>query len=148
MTAKRFPMWARVVFVLLLPVVAYNIWEYVEGRRLEARLNAVEQRGEPTSVAYLYLPQRAPADAAQADRLYRAASALATDLRGQSIEARNRLSQAWREGRWSSEAIALARAVVGENREALDLADRAAGLPFQGLLAGTSYNYQTGDLLR
>jgi hypothetical protein len=148
MTPRRFPTWSRVVFVLLLPLVAYSTWDYVEGRRLEARLNAIRQRGEPMSVAYLYLPQHPPGGAAEADRLYRAASALATESQGLPIDARNRLMQAWREGPWSPEAIALARTAVGANREALDLVDRAAALPFQGFLPGTSYNYRVTDLLR
>jgi hypothetical protein len=148
MMARRIPVWSRVVFVLLLPVVAYNIWDYVESRRLEPRLNAIRRRGEPTSLAYLYLPQHPHADQAQADRLYRAACALSAEPEGLSLEDRNRVMQAWREGRWSPGAIAIARAAVQANREALDVVDRAATLPFAGFLAGTSYNYRVSDVLR
>src|SRR4029077_17821764 len=112
-----------------LPVVAYNIWDYVENGRLEARLNAVRLRGEATSLASLYLPQHPPAHQAQADRLYRAACALSTDPEGLSIEDRNRVMQAWREGRWSPATLALARTAVERNNEALALTDRAASLP-------------------
>jgi hypothetical protein len=145
---RRVPTWSRVVLVLLLPVVAYNIWGYVENRRLEARLNAIHKLGAPTSLSYLYLPQRAPAGEAQADRLYRAACALAAEPQDLPIAARNRVLQAWREGRWSPDAVAIARTAVTGNREALGLVDRAAALPFAGFQAGTSYNYRVGDLLR
>jgi hypothetical protein len=148
MTTRRFPAWSRVVLILLLPVVAYNGWDYVEGRRLESRLNAIRQRGEPLSLAHVFLRQNASADAAQAARFYMAAGALATDPAGLSIEARNRFWQAWRDGRWLPETLAVARTVVAENREALDLVDRAAPLPFAGFSAGTSYNYRVSDLLR
>jgi hypothetical protein len=144
MTARRIPTWSRIAFLLLLPFVAYSFWDYVEGRRLESRVNAIRQRGEPTSPTY----QRPIGDAARAERLYRAAGALATEPQGWSIEARNRATRAWREDRWTPDAVGLVRATVGENREALGLVDRAAALPFVGFLGGTSYNYRVSDLLR
>lgn len=148
MTRRRLPTWSRIVLILLLPVLAYNVWENVEDRRLQRRLEAVRQRGEPMSLAHLYLPPNASADAMQAERFYRAASALATEPAGVSIEARNRVGQARRDGRWSPETLAMARTAVVANREALDLVDRAAALPFRGFSAGTSYNFRVGELWR
>ncbi len=142
---RRIPTWSRVVFILLLPVVAYNVWDYVESRRLQSRLRAIERRGEPTSTAH---DQRPAGDAARAERFYRAAGALATEPQDVSIAVRNSVMQAWREGRWTPETLDIARTTVAQNREALDLADRAATLPFVGFLGGTSYNYRVGDLLR
>jgi hypothetical protein len=143
MTARRFPLWSRIAFAMLLPVVAYNIWGYVESRRLESRLDAIRRRGEPTSRPY----QHPEGDAARAERFYRAASALVTYSTEPSIEMRNRVRRAWLDGRWAPETLRAASVEVAENREALNFVDRAAGLPFVGFVGGTSYNYQTGDLL-
>jgi len=139
-----------VAFVVLLPILAYTIWDYVESRRLESRLDAIRRRGEPTSPLY----QPPAGDFKQAERFYRAAAALLAfpdqGIRPDpaSIRARNEFQRARLDGRWTPDALELARAEVTMNREALTFVDRAARLPFAGFLGGTSYNYQVGNLLR
>src|SRR6185436_16289776 len=145
MTERRVRLWLRVVSILLLPLAAYSAWDYVESRRLESRLNAIQQRGEPTTHPY-QLPE---GDADLAGRLYRAAGALTSFPRQSSIELRNRVGQAWRTGHWTDEgALEGAALDVAGNREALEFADRAAKLPFVGFGGGTSYNYQVSELLQ
>lgn len=139
----RFTKWSLVVCAVLLPFLAYSIWGYVESRRLESRLRAIEQRGEPTAPPYAY-PR---GDSAQAERFYRAASTLITYSEA-SLEIRNKVGKAGRDGQWTPETLKAASAEVASNREALDYVDRAASLPFIGFPGGTSYNYLTGNLLR
>jgi hypothetical protein len=141
---KHVPVWSRVIFLALLPFVVYSVWNYIETRRLQSRIDAIEQRGEP-----LELQQAAPdADELRAERLYRAAAALAAPpTAGLSIQDANRLMTSWRTGAWTPQALAVARAAVDANRDALALADQAAHLPFRVFTAGTSYNYRTSDLV-
>ena len=144
MTVRRIPIWSRVVLGVLLPILAYNIWDYVESRRLESRLTAIRERGEPTTPPYA----RPTREAAQAERFYRAASALVTYSEARPIVTGNQMRKAWLEGQWTPETLKAASVEVAENREALDFVDRAANLPFGGFLSGTSYNFQTGNLIR
>ena len=143
--SARIPIWSRVVFLALLPFVIYSAWDYVEARRLQSRLDAIQQRGES-----LELRRISPrGDALRAETLYRAAAVLATlrTASPRSVADSNRLGTLWRTGRWTPETLALARADVEAGREALQLADRAADLPFVNFLTGASYNFLIGDLV-
>ena len=146
MTQPRVRLWLRVVFILLLPIAAYNLWDYIEGRRLESRLEAIQLRKEPTTHFY-EVPK---GDALRAQGLYRAAAALALYPEGMSMEAQNQVRKAWLEGRWAKEekALEVAAIEVAENREALEFADRAAAMGFVNFQGGTSYNLQLGELIR
>lgn len=95
---------STVVFVLLLPFVAHVIWDYVESRRLNNRIDAIARSGAPTTVPRVF---PLPPDADRASRYYRAAAVLSSGV--PTYDA-------------SSEDV----------REALSLADRAAPLPFLG----------------
>ena len=141
---RLFPIWSRVAFVVLLPVTAYNAWDYAETRRYEARLAAIQQKGEPTTTAYLET-----GNWAQAERYYRAGGALLVShalLLGVRVDVQKQAFKAVEKGEWTPEAIGLFRASVENNREALAFVDRGAAVPFGGFRAGTSYNYQSGDL--
>jgi len=142
MTAPRIPLWSRVAFLVLLPFVLYTAWGYIESRRLESRVDAIQQRGEPLERPY----PRLTSETRQAERLYRAAAALWVAPE-RSIEERNSIGRVSRENHWTPEAVALARQEVLANREALEFVDRAAALPFAGFAPGTSYNYRAGDLM-
>jgi hypothetical protein len=126
MSAPRVPIWSRVAFFVLVPFVVYSALDYIESRRLESRLNAIQQRGEPLQRPY----PRLTGESRQAERLYRAAAAL------------------WVADRqWTPDTIEPVRKEVLANREALEFVDRAAVLPFVGFAPGTSYNYRAGDLM-
>ena len=143
---SRIPVWSRVVFAVLLPFVAYAVWDYVESRRLQSRLEAIQQSGQPLAPQ----PGHLPAEMLQAERFYRAAAALVNLPSGadRPIAETNRVLVAWRTSRWTPDAVALARSDVDANKEALQFVDRAADLPFRSFAPGTSYNYQTSDLIR
>jgi len=139
----RFAKISLVVCVVLLPFLAYSVWDYVEMARLRGRLDAIEKSGVPAVVKY----QQPSGDAAESERYFRAAAALATEDYS-PVGVRNGVLKALRERQWNPETIEVARATVTGNREAVALVDRAAALPFTGFLAGTSYNYRTADLMR
>ena len=138
----RFLKWSVVVFVVLLPFLAYVVWDYVETKRLQARYRAIERSGAPTTG----LPYHRPTgQAAEAERYYRAAAALVTEFGADvPIETNNRIRNAMRGGRWTPDLVNVVRARVERNREALAFVDRAATLPFEGFPAATSYSYQGG----
>jgi len=119
--SARIPVWSRVVFLVLLPFVLYSAWDVVESRRLQSRLDALDASRQ------LAAPQsgRPPAETLQAERFYRAAAALVT-----------------------TERIASRREDLDANREAFDLVDRAAHLPFRSFVPGASYNFLAGDLAK
>jgi hypothetical protein len=140
----RFTKISFVVCVMLLPFLAYSVWDYVEMARLRRRLDAIAKSGAPAEAPY----QRPTGDAAESERYYRAASALSIDFYDGLPAARNRLQKALRDGQWSADTIGMARAAVARNAEALALVDRAAARSFTGFLAGSSYNYRVADLFR
>jgi hypothetical protein len=108
-----------VVFVLLAPFVAHAIWDYVEERRLGARIRAVVSSGAPTTTRH---PFELSPDAARADEYYRAAAALVT--RGHVAPAR-----------WE------------DYTQALEFVDRASALPFEGFAPGSSYSYLISEMV-
>ena len=128
-----------VALMLVLPFLAHAIWDYVEARRLNARIDSIILSGAPTSTDRY---QPLTGGAADADRYYRAAAALAGGFRlPASPQMAYRVNAAMRDGNWTPDLVDELRARVDEHREALSLVDRAAALPFEGFSAGWSYNY-------
>jgi hypothetical protein len=141
--SARIPNWSRIAFFVLLPFALYVLWDYVETRRIASRLDAIERRKEP-----LVIQGPTPTgQAREAERLYRAAAALVVSPGELPVIERNQLPAGANDDRWTPQTLALVRAYVDANREALELVDRAAGLPFIGFLPGTSYNYLVSDLV-
>ena len=60
-----------VAFALLIPVLAYNVWDYVETRRLNAVIETLVRNGESISEPYRILS----ALEKEADRTYRGSGA-------------------------------------------------------------------------
>jgi hypothetical protein len=110
---------ATVVFVLLAPFVAHAVWDYVEERRLGARVRAVVASGAPTSTPH---PVTLSPDAARADEYYRAAAALVT-------------------------SVHLAQPRFEDHADALEFVDRASALPFEGFAPGSSYSYLVSQMI-
>jgi hypothetical protein len=83
--------------------------------------------------------------AADADRYYRAAAALATYVPGEFQP--SDLYQALARGDPPPDVVGRARQTLNDRSEALRLLDRATDLRFEGFQPGTSYNYRTAQLL-
>lgn len=140
---------AIVSAVILIPVAAHQLWDYLELRRLIAEVEAIRAKGEPVTELEAGLG-RSPehGEPQRAGRLYMAAAVLAAN----EDYAVFPLVSGVRE--WLSGAIAAPpataqerlQALIGGSSEALALADEAGTLTFQGFPAGTAYNYRTADL--
>lgn len=135
-----------VALMLVLPFLAHAIWDYVEARRLHARIDAIVRSGAPTSNE----PSRVLSDAAvDADRYYRAAAALVGPYRPpRSPQTEYRIGASLRSGTWTPDLVDELRAQLAEHREALSLADRAAALSFEGFSPGWSSGHLTSSLMR
>jgi hypothetical protein len=128
--------WSLAVFVVLLPFLAYSIWDLVEAARLRSRVRAIVASGLPIAGAY----RPSVGEATSAEQYYRAAAALVSFAQADpsvSTELRNRTFKAIQtDGDWTADVVATARRRVDQNREALSFVDRASALPFAGLTSG------------
>jgi hypothetical protein len=133
-----------VALLLVLPFLAHAVWDYIETRRLNARVETVARSGAPIT---MYRSVELGADAARAERYYRAASVLAGDFRlSDKPEVEYRLSHAMRDAAWTPAAIDELRSPLEAHDDALALVDRAAPLPFDGFATGSDRNRVVGGL--
>ena len=136
-----------VALLLVLLLLAHSIWDYVETRRLRTRIDAIVARGEPVSLTAFRRPWSS-VETADADRYYRAAATLAGPFRlSDSAQESYRLSVTMKDGNWTPEMVDHIRTRVGEYVDALAYVDRAASLPFEGFVAGWTFNYLQGSIL-
>jgi hypothetical protein len=143
----RFAKASAVMFLLLVPLVAHAIWDYVEARRLRTRLDAIVARGEPLTATRLRIAELT-GGAAESDRTYRAAAALVSDIYGGASPTMGyRVGKAEREAVWPADVLTFIRTAVERNGQALALVDRAAALPFEGFRPDSSYTYQMSELI-
>jgi hypothetical protein len=129
-----------VAFVVLLPFVAYSVWDYLESSRLTRAIDAIGAKGEPLA------PVRTspmPNAGAEAERYYRAGAALAFEPYTLDETAR-RILRADSTAQWPPDLIPELRQHVARFDEATRLADRAAPLPFHGV--GMTDGYWNGAL--
>jgi hypothetical protein len=135
-----------VVFILLIPCVLFTAWDYYESARQDRLLGRIDPDGALLAVPGLRLTQ----EEERSERFYRAASVLAAIGAQTTNETKvrlSRLSTVARQNSWSADSLVDLRAVDADYAEALEFATRAAGLPFKDFTPGTSFNYQTGNLL-
>jgi hypothetical protein len=129
---------AIVVFLLLVPIAAHATWDYIESRRLFTTIDALRQRGEPVSRDMLgRWKTPATLEEYRAARYYEAAAALAhrdvrteRDARPAPGTARGAIEQASALRSLPPAAAADFARITTEFREALDMMDRGAELPF------------------
>jgi hypothetical protein len=129
--------WSAAVFVVLLPFLAYSVWDVIEAASLRSKVQAIAR---PT-------PSSATGDAALAERYYHAASALVSwDEAETSAVARNGMWNVMRgKADWTPVVMAAARHRLDQNREALEFADRASALPFVRTGAPRYFTHKVGD---
>jgi hypothetical protein len=137
---------STVIFMVLIPMLIYSIWDYKELRRLDAALALIDKAGEPSSAPLRMDLAGAPADA---DRYYRAAAVLSSGRATKQLphDAVVALQSAERDDVWPPELVAALQSWVDSQNEAVQLGDRAAALPFVGFAPGSSYSYLVADLV-
>jgi hypothetical protein len=145
----RFARVSLVIFALLTPFVGHALWDYIEARRLRARIDDIAARGEPLT-AFETSVVRLTGGAEDSERYYRAAAAL---VEGDDVSIDGptafRIGTAERDGVWTDDLLAAIRASVDRYRgDALPLVDRAASLPFERFRPGTWSVLQTGAMFR
>jgi hypothetical protein len=140
--------WSVLAFALLLPVVVHEIWDYVEERRLAAVVKDLEQRGEPTGASRPASELRkASAETSEAERNYRAAAVLASNFRTETQPHLKGVAAASQSDQWPADVVTPMRSAIRRYDESLALADRAAGMPFEGFAPGASYTWLAANLL-
>jgi len=132
-----------VALLVALTFLGHSMWDYVEARRLRARIEAIKSRGEPVGASR---PVQLSSAAADADRFYRAASVLASGFDLGDLQRGHQLSLAVRNNDWTPDVREAVRTRLAPYDEAFALASRAAELPFEGFAPGTTSNYLVGHL--
>jgi hypothetical protein len=136
--------------VLLTPLLAHRLWDYLEIRRLIVEIEAIQQRHEPltTAESMTALPPSG-SDRHRAGLALVAAGTLALgSMQQPALSAMHE---------WLAGATVVANpqatfggplaAAVDRAGEALALADKARTLGFDGLPAGINYSYHTAGLM-
>ena len=148
--------WSVVVFAILLPLAVWTAWDYVEARRLKGRIDAIRAKHEAVTLDEIERSRELTGEAAEADRLYQAAAALARPdrgafARGGFLERADKIMSGsiWPNdvvASWPDDFRADVRAYLERRQDALSLLDRASSLTFEGFSAGTTYSYRTARL--
>ncbi len=163
----RFIRWAIVVFVILLPILAFNIWDSIEAHKLKDAIDAIRASGEPATTWDLELhdapltpgaPEPVPGNAAP---YYLAAAALVhyapagrvpIQYPGVSTARIGLLSpamaQALKSGSTDANMLAAAHDLVMPNDDAFKMLDRATSLRFTSFAPGTDYSALRAQLTR
>lgn len=140
---------AIVFAVILTPVAAHQLWDYVELRRLIAEIEAIRSKGEPVTEFEAGLgPDPEPGEPQRAGRTYMAAALLAGNADSSVFQIVSNLHE------WLSGAVPAPQTGAADRLQpfitgsgaALALADKAGTLVFQGFPPGTDYSYRTAEL--
>jgi hypothetical protein len=140
---------AIVAFLVLLPLAAHSLWDYIEIRRLVREIEAIKARGEPASerdVVGGSRPLASEEHGAASYYLAGAMLALGASPTGAITPIREWLAvpQPNRDG--LTRLAGPVHELVRQSSDALLLADKAAGLPFNGFPAGTEYSYRAAGV--
>ncbi len=76
---------AIAIFVLLLPVAAHALWDYLESRRLSNAVEAIRQRGERVYLGTSFYGRPITPEQKQASRYYGAAAHLVREAYGKAL---------------------------------------------------------------
>lgn len=140
---------AIVFAVILIPVAAHQLWDYIELRRLIAEIEAIRARGEPVTELEAgggRAPE--PGEPQRAGRMYMAAALLSANA-GYAVFPIVSGVHEWLSGAVTvppATAAEQLQSLISEASQALALADQAGSLSFQGFPPGTAYSYRTSEL--
>lgn len=140
---------AIVFAVILIPVAAHQLWDYIELRRLIAEIEAIRAKGEPVTELDAGVGRAPePGEPQRAGRMYMAAALLSANA-GYAVFPIVSGVHEWLSGAVTGPPAGAAerlQALTSESSQALALADEAGSLRFQGFAPGTAYSYRTGEL--
>lgn len=138
---------AVVACIVLVPILAHRVWDYVEIRRLVAEIEAIKARGEPVTEWQAVGPPPRRADDT-AGPYYMAGAMLAFDAGASREAARFRQWLAVsRPGETPPpKSVEELAGIVAASADALALADKGAARAFAGLSPGTEFNYRAASL--
>lgn len=139
---------AIVSCVVLLPVAAHRVWDYVELRRLISEIEAIQAKGEPVTERQATGGPPMVSEVKDAGSYYLAGAMLA--LGGNRYDATGPVLEWLAEPTPNREPLTAMAAslqqLVKDSAEPLMLADKASSLPFTGLPAGTDYSYRAASI--
>jgi hypothetical protein len=143
---------AIVIFIVLVPIAAHALWDYIEIQRLQREIEAIRAQGEPVTervagrgyrrltpdqeLAGRYIMAAAVLASPAAKRHRDTVAPLLAHMAGHAPKGFNRADVAQR-----------LDAATAQATDALTLLDRGANLPFAGFPPGTGYSYQLSDVL-
>ena len=139
---------AIVAFVILLPLVVYSAWDYIEVRRLVHEIEAIRAKGEPVSERDVPGSGHQLTEERDAASYYLAGGMLALGTHPYTITTpiREWLAEPAPDRQSLAQlAVPLKQFVEGAH-DALALADQAARLPFNGFPGGTEYSYRAASV--
>lgn len=136
-------------FVVLLPVAAHSLWDYLEIRRLVREIESITAKGEPVSEREAVGgSQPLPAEGHGAASYYLAGAmlALGTSPSRAITPIRESLVGPTHDRETVQQLSGPVHELVRNSSDALLLADKAAELPFDGFPAGTEFSYRTAGV--
>jgi hypothetical protein len=141
---------AILIFILLIPIAAHTLWDYLEIRRLVREIEAIRAQGEPvTDQAAGRGYRRLTPEQALAGRYVMAASVLAYPAAEQHRDVvapvLEYVAGHAPKGFDRAGVAAQLAAATAQAADALRLVDHAATLPFAGYPPGTEYSYRTAE---
>lgn len=143
---------ATVLVIILLPLAAHALWDFVEMRRLVREIEAIRSKGEPVTEQEAGRTYAGSTDEhRRASRYYLAAAMLALDSNRQPseiTELHEWLSGATPLRTSQQEILGRLTTFLDGQQDTLALVDTANRLPFRGFSPGTEYNYRTQGLWR
>ncbi|MDO8794603.1 MAG: hypothetical protein Q7J25_08295 [Vicinamibacterales bacterium] len=139
---------AIVAFVILLPVVAHSVWDYIELHRLVHEIEAIRARSEPVSERDVLGNGRQLTEERDAASYYLAGAmlALGTSPYRVTTPIREWLAEPAPDRQSLPKLVTPLQQCVEDARDALTLADQAARLPFNGFPGGTEYSYRAASV--
>jgi hypothetical protein len=146
--AVRAKFLAWLTFAIALAVLAHAAWDYAEARGLRARVDAIRAKGEPASIDQVRQSPGLTNSGIEAARLYRAATALASNWNRNAYVALDPPGNVMNVApqNWSSTQREQANRLITANRDVLDLVDRATAIEFHGFPPGTDYSYRFAEV--
>jgi hypothetical protein len=140
---------AIVAFVVLLPLAAHSLWDYIEIRRLVGEIKAIRAKSEPVSEREAVggnQPMPSKEHGAASYYLAGAMLSLGTNPSGAITPIREWLVAQSPSREKLDQLAAPLYELARNSSDALLLADKAAQLPFDGFPAGTEYSYRTAGV--